>query len=331
MSRAIFPWSCFAAQAAALIRQLLVVVAMCREMRETRHNFWKSGMSSRSPGKPRSEARSRIRREAAGRHTDQAAFPMAYPRMAKDLISAFRSHGAHALLPSPTRTAPGNWPAFHRMARRRLPSMMFVICVKARPSRSLPATSGHRELHRAPGATVAGRVLSPQGTPVVGAQVDVTNLTIIRQYALMVRQKQRQMAAIASGGLITDKYDIHVKRRSAYYYGRQRLDCRTAYRYRVNRRESRAVPDLAPTLGAKVEGTLVDAQTGKPIADYARLQLEPSHIAVNSPDTTIARINMVIFLAMCRWADDAACELSSLRLSTSATRRGHAAGFNGRK
>ncbi len=137
-----------------------------------------------------------------------------------------------------------------------------------------------------PGATVAGRVFSALGTPVVGARVDVMQSqrhTAIRAYGTAITAAD---GSYRVGGLLTDNYDIRVTD-NAYFAGKDWI-AEPLTGIALTEGKVTAAPDLRTHPGAKVAGVLVDADTGKPIAEYARLLLLQRDNEDNAPAASLA-------------------------------------------
>ena len=128
-----------------------------------------------------------------------------------------------------------------------------------------------------PGATITGRVLTPHGTPAAGVSVAISSTENIRSGTDGL-VKTAADGSYRIGGLATDSYTIQAYDGKTISAAGKAWIAKPLTDITLTEGKVTTAPALHAQLGAGLEGTVVDAETGRPIPGVSILGLFDSDL-----------------------------------------------------
>ena len=116
------------------------------------------------------------------------------------------------------------------------------------------------ELRTRPGAVLSGRILTPDGSPATDALVSITTTDNSRKTATSGNAKTAADGRYRIAGLATGSYTLNASSEDAAWVAAP------LKQITLTEGKETAAAELRAHLGTGLEGTVVDAETGKPIA-----------------------------------------------------------------
>lgn len=123
------------------------------------------------------------------------------------------------------------------------------------------------DLRTHPGAVATGRILTPEGTPATDAQVRFSAQNIRNRSASFGMGRTAADGSYRIGGLATGSYTLNASSDIDLWCSEQVTDIA------LTEGKETVVPDLHTHTGAGLEGTVVDAETGRPVAGRTFIRL----------------------------------------------------------